>query len=757
MKQKVKPTLLFILFLLLLIFIIWRLLCYYNKEKFIVNPKTQKVPYDYQLLYRSILAQPPEKLSIRVEPYNPNTPPPKKVFRSWCSKDLNKSCGGRPGSPQVVEDTMKVLGKQWEQIIYDDKKIEQMLNDENFLGKNHKITKAYYMLNEKYGAARSDLFRYLVIYRYGGLYLDMKSCVTKNKIPDIPKGKDMITSLWDYEEGSERPNSHLFPGSGEYQNWYIYARPRAPIILDIIERVVQNIYDLHKKPYLNLEILAEDVPGTLPAKNKVLTTTGPIALTIAVMNSKNKNTVLIDNKMNKILNYYCDSPDLYDKTSTQHYSKQTEPLVKPLPNAPEIPMTAYFTYHNLLDIPKYVIDNIKKYCNKLEVQINDDKQCEDFLLGFFGKEAVDIFRGFEFGAHKADFWRYCNLYVYGGCYFDIKTDFQVPILSQYNFNKPKQWYTVIDRTESKIYNGIIITPPFNPVIGEAIKFIYQNNPPSNYDLYIENLYNILQKMCPARLKAGDNFQSNGWTCTLLQENCTEECGENCDRYGLACNIRDYKGKLIYNTRYIDFPWKSKEEVVENFSRINNTKQELGELPSCFQTQHVEHGERVVADLFTPSDACVLEFGGGSGAVSTIVNRKLNNPKNHVVVQPNDSQDNSEKEKPMYGGVKNLTANRDACGCQYSIIDHILDKDEGKNIASFVEKPFDTLIVDCEGCLIDEYNKNPYLFDNITMIQVERDDTDGMYTRLLKGLGFTLSGSGQGCDGRCSTEVWTRNL
>ena len=561
---------LLIVIIILVIIVTW--LC---KEDFIDAKKSPAIPYDYQLLYRSILTSTPNKLNIKVEPYDPNKSPPKKIFRTWCSKDLNKSCGGRPASLDAIEHTQKVLGNEWEQIIYDDKKIEEMLDDENFLGKNHTVTKAYRMLNPKYGAARADLFRYLIIYRYGGLYLDMKSCVFTNDIPPMPKGKDMITSSWSIKEDSPVPaQSHLFPGSGEYQNWYIYARPRAPILLDIIERVVQNIYDLYEKPYLNLEILAEDVPDATPAKNKVLTTTGPIALTIAIMNSTHKNTVLIYEKMNKILEYFCTYAD-WDNTNSKHYSMQVEPLVQPMLNASEIPKTAYFTYHNLMDIPKYVMSNIKKYCANLDVQINDDKQCEDFLLGFFGKESVDIFKSFELGAHKADFWRYCNLYVNGGCYFDIKTDFQVPILEYYNFNKSKQWYTVIDRTGTKLYNGIIITPPFNPVIGAAIKFIYNNNPPSRYDLYIENLFTILQKMCSSPLKVGTNQQSNGWICTLLQEHCTEDCGDDCDRYNLKCDIRDITGKVIYNTRYNDFPWKS-NNIKEKYVNPSKSKAQFGQ-------------------------------------------------------------------------------------------------------------------------------------------------------------------------------------
>ena len=93
------------------------------------------------------------------------------------------------------------------------------------------------------------------------------------------------------------------------------------------------------------------------------------------------------------------------------------------------------------------------------------------------------------------------------------------------------------------------------------------------------------------------------------------------------------------------------------------------LPQCYSGASgggQEWGERDVAYKFTDPDACVLEFGGGSGSVSLVVQRILKNPRNHVVVQPADSSE-------MFGG------------------------------------------------LVDEYNKNPSLFDHIKMIQVERDD------------------------------------
>ena len=93
----------------------------------------------------------------------------------------------------------------------------------------------------------------------------------------------------------------------------------------------------------------------------------------------------------------------------------------------------------------------------------------------------------------------------------------------------------------------------------------------------------------------------------------------------------------------------------------------GQLPSCFLSKHVEEGERHVASMFTRPNACVLELGGDSGAVSVIVQQMLKNKGNHVVVQPKKGE---AAETPMYGGIDNLSKNKKACQCEYHIIDHV---------------------------------------------------------------------------------------
>tara|TARA_B100000686_G_C16701969_1_gene923980 strand:+ start:24 stop:704 length:681 start_codon:yes stop_codon:yes gene_type:complete len=176
---------------------------------------------------------------------------------------------------------------------------------------------------------------------------------------------------------------------------------------------------------------------------------------------------------------------------------------------------------------------------------------------------------------------------------------------------------------------------------------------------------------------------------------------------------------------------------------------------CFTGGDGEWGEREVADKHTHPDSSVLEIGGGEGSVTVIIQKKLNNPTNHVVIQPADDG---------WHGIEKLRKNKKSCNGEFTIIDHILKPGEGKELLEMVSKPFDTIVVDCEGCLHKEFEKNPDLFKYVTQIQVERDDreisltaTGGPYEKLLKNdLGMKLVHTGKGCFGNCVTEVWEKN-
>ncbi len=84
----------------------------------------------------------------------------------------------------------------------------------------------------------------------------------------------------------------------------------------------------------------------------------------------------------------------------------------------DIPKVIYLSYKTK-NIPDYIIPNIKKLYPDYEIKLYDDNDCKTFLLLNYGQLYVDIFNFLKDGPIKADFWRICVLYKYGGIYFDL--------------------------------------------------------------------------------------------------------------------------------------------------------------------------------------------------------------------------------------------------------------------------------------------------------------------------------------------------
>jgi len=173
-----------------------------------------------------------------------------------------------------------------------------------------------------------------------------------------------------------------------------------------------------------------------------------------------------------------------------------------------------------------------------------------------------------------------------------------------------------------------------------------------------------------------------------------------------------------------------------------------DLPSCYiGGGESERGERDVARRHTYSCKNVLEIGGGAGSVSAIVQQELRHKERHVVVQP--------KADGMFGGFTQLMKNRKACDMKFTVIDHKLVPTDVDLIQTTLGSKPDCMVVDCENCLGQEYNKNPSLFDDLRLLQVERDDR-GSYDALFKKLKLRKVDEGMGCGTSCKTEVWVRD-
>jgi inositol phosphorylceramide mannosyltransferase catalytic subunit len=137
------------------------------------------------------------------------------------------------------------------------------------------IRDAYLRINPVYGAARADVFRYLMVYRLGGVYLDIKSSTAKPLGEVLQPTDQFLLSQWgDNGQGAarwwgEHPELYNVPG-GEFQQWFVIASPGHVLLERVINRVLANI-ETYDPRYSGV------------GKMAVVRLTGPIAYTLAIL------------------------------------------------------------------------------------------------------------------------------------------------------------------------------------------------------------------------------------------------------------------------------------------------------------------------------------------------------------------------------------------------------------------------------------------------------------------------------------------
>lgn len=167
-------------------------------------------------------------------------------------------------------DSILALNPGWEHRLYDDGAIRHFIE----LAYGNKVLSLYDRIDDAYGAARADLFRYLLMYREGGIYLDIKSAATRRLDDVLERSGEYALSHWRNAAGEpfERWGLHHdlkhFP-RGEFQQWFIVTAPGHPFLKAVIENVLRNI--MIYNPALH---------GT--GRVGVLRVTGPIAYTLAI-------------------------------------------------------------------------------------------------------------------------------------------------------------------------------------------------------------------------------------------------------------------------------------------------------------------------------------------------------------------------------------------------------------------------------------------------------------------------------------------
>lgn len=156
----------------------------------------------------------------------------------------------------------------------------------------------------------------------------------------------------------------------------------------------------------------------------------------------------------------------------------TESAFMPVPN--EVPANLFMTWFSktLPPLMQENVDRIRQDNPEIQLQLFDDKDCEDFLVANYPVEVAAAFRALRPGAYKADLWRLCVLYKLGGIYMDIKlrpAGFKLSsLLTREYFVSDGVYTDKKGKQRSSVYNGFIVAKAGNPFLLKAIVAIVVN-------------------------------------------------------------------------------------------------------------------------------------------------------------------------------------------------------------------------------------------------------------------------------------------
>jgi len=231
---------------------------------------------------------------------------------------IHQTISSRARITPLIADNIAALVRDnpdWSHRLYDAEERSRFIAEHY----GREVHALYARIDPAYGAARADLFRYLLIYRLGGVYIDIKSSFTCPLSKVLRDDEKFVISHWDNDPdparrtfGRHRELSRY--GGREIQQWHVIAQAGHPFLRHVIARVLANIETYNAR--------LDDV-----GRNGVVRTTGPIAYThaIAPLLSRHPHRV-IGSTADIGLDYSIAGYDGGAVLGT-HYSRLTSPVV----------------------------------------------------------------------------------------------------------------------------------------------------------------------------------------------------------------------------------------------------------------------------------------------------------------------------------------------------------------------------------------------------------------------------------------------
>jgi len=138
-----------------------------------------------------------------------------------------------------------------------------------------------------------------------------------------------------------------------------------------------------------------------------------------------------------------------------------------------IPLKIFTCWHTK-DLPPFMkknMDNLKKSNPEFKLYVYDETTCLKFLSKNFNEDVLHAYNSLKPCSYKSDLWRFCNLYIKGGIYIDIKyrcvNNFKLIALTE-------KEYFVRDRGDYGVYTALIVSLPKNKILWDCIQKIVEH-------------------------------------------------------------------------------------------------------------------------------------------------------------------------------------------------------------------------------------------------------------------------------------------
>lgn len=571
------------------------------------------------------------------------------------------------------QDSWKKLHPDFEYRMWTDENLDEFMKTE--------FPDFYENVFSKYDVKikRIDSARYFILYKYGGIYADMDYKCQHRFFESLPNGKVSVAkSKVDFDGG--------------FQNALMISPVGHPFWEDV---------------FLLLEERKDE--------NNVILATGPRI--ISDCSKKQRINGLSTTMYNPYFDHWGnDSPKNYPNAKAIHMNTYSWDDEDEKIKEQKIPKQVFLTYkddyENLPEIIKSNIEYTKNRNPEYDIKYYSDNEAEIFIKENF-PQYLEHYKTLIPGAYKADLLRLLLLYKYGGVYNDIGHKYLVPIdnvigsesLLVCKDNPYRQ-----DLPGYYLHNAIIGSTPEHPMIKKAIEVIVEN---IENELYGEN---PLEPTGPGALGKAFNIHFKRNHNEKINVGMLDDDTKIIIFIGNE-SILDTKGRIIIKTKFENYYnivytnenqrygylWNNKNIYKIKFLDRNNNE---------YDHENVEKNEQDMSKRWISNEDNVLEIGCNYGTVSCVLAKLCNKL---VAIDPDKEAIKTCKKNMDRQGVnfecvwgtvsikplKLLKTSENEYG--YTILDNDNSKEKIpnfsiKNLEYKFNIKFNTLVVDCEGCM-----------------------------------------------------------